>query len=297
MKKILLAICLAAVMAASPAGAQTTFIPEAIHYQGQLQEGNLRYEGAGLFRFAIVDGTKPTPYILWSNDGTKIGLLASNVPTAAVSLTVTAGLFEVGLGDASLANMTNIPISVFRDNRITYLRVWFQKTAGGVVELMSPDTQLLSVPYAYRAGAVNGQDIDDDSIPMGKLGRESVGPQHEGRSNTIRSVYFDVTSNTPSRVIYTVPTGKTFVLTDIFITSADNGPIWMITNNTTAQLDQYIQLGIDARLTDSLQNWTYSLKSGIRFVHPNVVAIFPQGISTNMRIRGTIAGFEFDTPQ
>ena len=272
---------------------QSYSVPNAFHYQGQLREGNIRYEGTGIFHFAIIDNTTPLPLILWSNDGSQVGKTADNIPVNGVTLTVSRGLFDVMLGDSSLPNMTIIPVSLFQQNKTAYLRVWFQKTSMGSIDLLSPDAWLVSVPFAFRAGSLNGKDIDDASIPMGKLGRESVAPENEGRSNTIQSIYFDITSSSASKVIYTVPTGKTFVITDIFIMAADVGAIWTITDDTSSQLTQYFMFQIDGRSSPSLQNWSHSFRSGLRFVAPQVVAIFPQGATQNLRIRGTIAGFEF----
>jgi len=279
------------------AWAASDTIPSAIHYQGKLSEGNIRYEGDALFRFAVVDDTTPTPLILWSNDGTQLGKTADNIPSAAVTLNVKKGLFQVALGDDAITNMTSIPKVVFGDNSHVYLRVWFQKDAGSAISLLSPDARLLAVPYAFRAGSVDGVDIEDESIIMGKLARESVGPEHEGRSNTIRSIYFDKTYKKDIKTIYEVPDGKTFVITDIFIMAGEKGGIWTFTNTPSSELEQYFKFCIDARGTTSLTNWSHSFKSGIRFVSPEVVAIFPQDTAQNLRIRGTIHGFEFATPK
>jgi hypothetical protein len=71
------------------------------------------------------------------------------------------------------------------------------------------------------------------------------------------------------------------------------GTLWTITDDTSSQLIQHIKFQVDARLATSLQNWTYSFRSGLRFPAPNVVAIFPMSTTQTLRIRGTIAGFEF----
>ena len=270
-------------------------IPQAIHYQGQVKQGAIRYEGEALLRFALIDDSTPDPIILWSNDSTNVGETADNEPDSAVNLTVTKGLFNVALGDDSITNMTQIPMSVFSDHKIVRLRVWFQENATAAIDLMSPDTQLLAVPYAFKAGSA---DIPDGSITRDKLARESVSTEHRGRSNTIKSIYFDVeTSNQPD-MIYDVPDGKTFVITDIFLMSAQKDTIWTLTNDPTSTLEQYWKFALDARFENSLQNWSYSFQSGIRFVAPDVISWWPNDeISQTMRIRGTIHGFEFDTPQ
>ncbi|HOE62965.1 MAG TPA: hypothetical protein PKW18_06625 [Candidatus Sumerlaeota bacterium] len=295
MKNVVLAFALCLSCALS-VFAQNDSVPNIIHYQGQLREGNLRYEGSAIFRFAIIDNTTPKPLILWSNDGTQTGKTADNVPLAGVTLAVSKGLFDVRLGDAGVAGMSPIPVQLFA-NKIIYLRVWFQKNISSDIELLSPDARLVAVPFAFRSGSINGKDIDDSSIPMGKLGRESVGPENEGRSNTIQSVCFNAeVSPSSSYVIYNVPAGKTFVLTDIYIANAANYCIWTITDHATSHQKQNIKWELDARLPNSIQNAHYSFRAGIRFESPKVVAIFPQNAVPSVPIRGTISGFEFTTP-
>lgn len=275
-------------------------IPTEIHYQGRLQDDGAPYEGNGIFRFALIDDATPDPMILWSNDGTNIGETADNVPVDGVEIPVSGGLFNAALGNDELTNMTPVPVSVFRDHKIVYLRVWFQKPGTAEIELLSPDTQMFAAPFSYRAGSIHGEDIDEKSIPMGKLARESVGPEHEGRSNTIKSVYFrfeDIPVTAPSRLIYDVPEGKTFVLTDIFITSAGPYTSWTFTNHATSQLEERHEFIVDAR-TESRINWSLSFKAGIPFTAPEVIAVFPDDEDNQNEpgIWGCISGFEFETP-
>jgi len=69
---------------------------------------------------------------------------------------------------------------------------------------------LVSVPYALMA-----EELPDKSIDGTKLQRESVWPEHEGRGNTIVAYYGTVDSGNVL-TLATVPTGKTFILTDIY---------------------------------------------------------------------------------
>ena len=69
----------------------------------------------------------------WSNDGTST---AGAQPAAAVTLTVTKGLYAVLLGDASLTNMTTLPAGVFA-NADVRLRVWFNDGVNGS-QLLTP---------------------------------------------------------------------------------------------------------------------------------------------------------------
>lgn len=50
--------------------------------------GSTNFEGSGQFKFALVNGKGTTTF--WSNDGSSV---AGSEPTAAVTLTVTKGLY------------------------------------------------------------------------------------------------------------------------------------------------------------------------------------------------------------
>ena len=76
-------------------------VPQIITYQGRVSVNGTNFTGTGQFKFALVNAAGSVTY--WSNDGTSSG---GSAPTAFVSLGVTNGLFAVGLGDTSLANMT-----------------------------------------------------------------------------------------------------------------------------------------------------------------------------------------------
>ncbi len=88
-----------------------------INYQGRVAVGDppVNFDGTGEFKFALVNADGLVTY--WSNDGSST---AGSEPTAAVTLTVTKGLYSVLLG----ANMTAIPNTVFA-NADVHLRVWF----------------------------------------------------------------------------------------------------------------------------------------------------------------------------
>src|SRR5437016_1908662 len=75
--------------------------PGIINYQGRVQVGGVDFNGAGSFKFALVNGGGTLTY--WSNDGTST---TGNEPAAAVSLTVAKGLYAVILGDTTITNMT-----------------------------------------------------------------------------------------------------------------------------------------------------------------------------------------------
>jgi len=127
-----------------PASAQ---VPQIINYQGRVAVGATNFNGSGAFKFALVNAAGTTTF--WSNDGTSA---AGSQPTAAVTLTVTKGLYSVLLGDTALANMTAIPASVFT-NADVRLRVWFNDGTNDS-QLLTPDQRLAAVGYAMVAGTL-----------------------------------------------------------------------------------------------------------------------------------------------
>jgi hypothetical protein len=131
------AVCL---LLALPAAA----VPALINHQGRMAVNGVNFEGTGHFKFALVNATGTTTY--WSNNGTST---AGSQPTAAVSLTVTRGLYAVLLGDTSLANMTALPVTVL-DHADVRLRVWFNDGTTGFQQI-TPDQRLASAPYALVA--------------------------------------------------------------------------------------------------------------------------------------------------
>src|SRR5216684_595588 len=92
----------ALVLALLSLGVARAQVPPFISYQGRLLSGGTNFSGPGQFKFALVNGSEPT---------------------AAVTVVVAGGLFTVLLGDATLANMTAIPATVFT-NADVRLRVW-----------------------------------------------------------------------------------------------------------------------------------------------------------------------------
>ena len=180
-------------------------IPEEINYQAKVEVDGVPYDGAGEFKFAIVDSAGTQTF--WSNDGTSV---AGSEPSDSVSLTVTGGILNVRLGDTT--QMNAISPSVF-ENQDTWLRIWFDDGENGF-QVLGTDQKITSVPYAMMATTV-----PDKSITGNKLTRESVWPEHEGRSNTVVS-FFESINMLNSKKVYTVPAGKNLVLTDIVFGSS-----------------------------------------------------------------------------
>ena len=120
-------------------------VPTEINHQGVVSVNGQRFNGSGKFYFAIVDPA--TGNSVWTNDATNIG--TANRPIQPVTITCVNGLYDVRLGDTSIANMKSVPVGVFSsENRA--LRIWFDDGTNGVHQL-TPDHPLTSVPYTFRA--------------------------------------------------------------------------------------------------------------------------------------------------
>ncbi len=147
-------------------------VPQLINYQGRVAVGGTNFDGSGQFKFALVSGDGTSSF--WSNDGTSSG---GSEPTGAIGLTVTKGLYAVLLGDATLANMTVIPATVFTNSDVR-LRVWFNDGVNGF-QLLTPDQRIAAVGYALMAstvldGAITSSKLADGAVTTGKLGANAV---------------------------------------------------------------------------------------------------------------------------
>ena len=86
-------------------------VPSLLNHQGRIAVSGVNFNGSGQFKFALVNANGSVTY--WSNDGSST---AGSQPTAAVTLTVSNGLYAVLLGNTELTNMTAIApaLSLFR---------------------------------------------------------------------------------------------------------------------------------------------------------------------------------------
>lgn len=130
-------------------------VPSLLNHQGRIAVSGVNFNGSGQFKFALVNATGSVTY--WSNDGSST---AGSQPTAAVTLTVSNGLYAVLLGNTELTNMTAIAPAALEYADVR-LRVWFNDGPKGFQQI-SPDQRLAAVPYsiqsrkALAADALNG---------------------------------------------------------------------------------------------------------------------------------------------
>ena len=146
-----------------PARAQ---VPGIMNYQGRVIDGGTNFDGTGQFKFALVNTSGTTNY--WSNDGTAVGQ-----PSAAVSLTVTKGLYSLLLGDTTIANMTAAISPAVFGNSDVRLRVWFNDGVNGFQQL-SPDQRLGAVGYALNAANGGGGGSSTGDVSGARLNIGSV---------------------------------------------------------------------------------------------------------------------------
>jgi hypothetical protein len=148
-------------------------VPQLINYQGRVVVDGVNFDGAGQFKFALVNAGGTTTY--WSNDGSSA---AGIEPAAAVILPVSKGLYSVLLGDATLTNMTIVPTTVFASGDV-HLRVWFNDGVTGFQQL-TPDRRIAAVGYAMMAdgvvdGAITTSKLADGAVTNEKLALGAVG--------------------------------------------------------------------------------------------------------------------------
>ncbi len=153
--------------ALAPVYSQT---PALLNYQGRVAVDSVNFDGAGSFKFALVNPTGDTTF--WSNDGTST---IGDEPTNAVSLTVTNGLYSVLLGDTEIANMTAIDPAAFANPDVR-LRVWFDDGVNAS-QLLTPDQRIAPAPY-LADGAVTGAAIAPGSIGGAQIAAGSLDYSH-----------------------------------------------------------------------------------------------------------------------
>jgi hypothetical protein len=147
-------------------------VPQIISYQGRVLVGNNSFDGAGQFKFALVNSGGTSTF--WSNDGSSS---QGSEPLHSVGVDVHQGLFTVLLGDTALTNMQAIPSTVFANSDVR-LRIWFSVSTNGFTQL-APDQRVTAVGYALMAatvpdGALNGAKLAPATITSVQLATNSV---------------------------------------------------------------------------------------------------------------------------
>lgn len=138
-------------------------VPHLLNYQGRITSGGLNWDGAGQFKFALVNQGGTQAFWMNSPDLSP----ADGVPDSPLTLPVAKGLYSVVLGDTSLPGMAAIPAAVFANPEV-YLRVWFNDGTHGW-ERLSPDQRFAAVGYAMMA-----ENVPDGSITTPKLAAGAV---------------------------------------------------------------------------------------------------------------------------
>jgi hypothetical protein len=110
----------------------------------------------------------------WSHDGTSS---AGGEPVSAISVSVSEGLFTVGLGDTLIPNMSALAPQMLA-NADVRLRIWFNDGVNGFSQL-SPDQRLTSAAYAMMAdtvrdGAITGAKLAPSSITSFQIAPGSI---------------------------------------------------------------------------------------------------------------------------
>lgn len=248
MNSILRACVLIVIASASALRAQ---VPPLINYQGRMVVSGLNFNGTGQFKFALVNGTGSTTF--WSNDGTSV---AGSQPTAAVSITVTKGLYSVLLGDNAIPNMMPVPVTAFATSDVR-LRIWFNDGTNGS-QLLTPDERLGAVPYAMVAATV-----PDGSITAAKLATGSVGSQQLGVGTISGLVGCNTTNPTQAVVFVAGQSVQAFVGTDTGsgfpyqLTNVPAGTVTVTARLATGQTASQ-QVNLTAGQTLSAVNFPFS---------------------------------------
>ena len=149
-------------------------------YQGRIVVSNFLYNGTGFFKFALVNSNSSQFY--WTSAASSV---ASGEPDHAVPVPVSAGIYNVTLGDTSLSNMATLPVSVFAKAvgdlpySPLFLRVWFDDGTNGSM-VLSPDQRVtasgfsLASSFATLAAGVPNGAITASQLAPGVLSASNL---------------------------------------------------------------------------------------------------------------------------
>lgn len=119
-----------------------------IGYQGIVEShGDILDNTTVFLKFALCN--QGCNIVYWSNDGTSAG---GSEPDAEVSVPVVGGVFNIQLGDDTIADMGPISPTIFDQvgEEDLYLRVWLDDGIYGFEQLF-PDQLVSVVPFAVRS--------------------------------------------------------------------------------------------------------------------------------------------------
>jgi hypothetical protein len=145
-------------------------------------------------------------------------------------------------------------------------------------------------------GPVDGSLLADGSVVSGKLDRGSVLPENYGRGNSIRS--FTGTTQNPYTVLYVVPAGKTFIVTDIIAFRTDISASLVVAylgaiGNSTQGLIPRAAIATQI-IQGNGQPSVISFQAGIRFDSGEMIGIGIAAIHQNAYpAYMTVSGYEF----
>ncbi len=142
-------VVLVAAMLLAP-GVAHADIPLMLNHQGMIKVGTTPFTGTGHFRFAVYSpGANQN---IWTNDGSGTG--TAEMPDNPVAIPVNDGIYSLGIGDASLSNMSVLSSQVFNGSEDDLvLRVWFDdQSLVDEAQLLQPDRPISSTAYAFHAG-------------------------------------------------------------------------------------------------------------------------------------------------
>lgn len=109
------------------------------NYQGRVLVQGVPYTGTGRMKAAIIATTSTSSvFSIWSNDGTSV---AGSEPTNFFDVSVTAGVFDIMIGDTTVSGMAAIPAIMFNRDDELKVRVWFNDGVHGYQQL-APDRRL-----------------------------------------------------------------------------------------------------------------------------------------------------------
>ncbi len=182
------------------------------------------FNGAGLFKFALVDGAGAVAY--WRSDGGN----GVGEPGTAVSVPVTKGLYSVLLGDPSLPSMAAVPAAAF-DHPDVRLRVWFDDGTHGSQQL-SPDQRIAAVGYAIVAANVQDGAITSAKIASGAVGQTQLAAGAVGASQLANNAVGS--AQVADAAITAAKSAAGAVGNEQLAPGAVSGDLWSPTNATGA---------------------------------------------------------------